>query len=96
MYHTHARPSRDLRNNYAEVVQLVKEQHDQVIITNNGRDEAVLIGIEEFRAYENFLHQRYIAEELAQAKIEASDPKTQWLDHNEVWQAARERYAVSN
>jgi prevent-host-death family protein len=93
MRHTHARPSRDLRNNYAEVVKLVKE-HDQVIITNNGRDEAVLIGIDEFKAYEDFLHHRYIAEELARARLEANDPNTRWMEHDEVWQAVRERYAI--
>jgi prevent-host-death family protein len=93
MNHTFARPSRDLRNNYTEVVKLVKN-HDQVIITNNGRDEAVLIGVDEFKAYEDFLHQRYIADALAKAKLEAIDSHTQWLDHDEIWQSVRDRYAI--
>ncbi|MEG0395434.1 MAG: type II toxin-antitoxin system prevent-host-death family antitoxin, partial [Oscillospiraceae bacterium] len=44
MLQTFVRPSRDLRNNYAEIARLVKE-HDQVIITNQGKGESVLIGI---------------------------------------------------
>ena len=66
MLKTHVRPSRDLRNNYAELAGMVKE-HDQVIITNNGKGEAVLIGIEDYAQYEEFLHRRYVAEELAKA-----------------------------
>ena len=48
MYKTHVRPIRDIRNNYAELDKIVND-HDHVIITNNGRGTSVLIGIEEYR-----------------------------------------------
>ena len=41
MLQTYVRPSRDLRNNYAEIARLVKE-NNQVIITNQARGESGL------------------------------------------------------
>ena len=93
MFHTYARPSRDLRNNYAELSKIVNNR-DQVIITNNGREETVLIGIEDFRLYEKFLHQCYIAEELAKAKANAADTNAKWAAHDEVWGEIREKYGL--
>ena len=80
MMQTFVRPSRDLRNHYAEISEMLKD-HDHVIITNHGRGESVLINIEDYAKYEEFLHQRYVAEELAKAKQQAADPDTQWADH---------------
>lgn len=86
MFNSHTRPSRDLRNNYSELARIVKD-HNQVIITNNGRGEAVLIGIDDYAQYEDFLHRRYIAEALEKAKVQANDPDTILLTPDEVWRA---------
>jgi len=91
MFHSHVRPVRDLRNNYPELADIVK-QKDHVIITNNGKSEAVLIGFEEFRKYEEFLHYRYIDEKLAEARKELADPNTKTIPHKEVWAELREKY----
>ena len=88
---TYVRPARDLRNNYAEIAGIVKA-HDHVIITNHGRGESVLINIEDYAQYEEFLHHRYIAEELAKAKRQAADLNTQWIEHDDVWERLREKY----
>jgi len=93
MFHAHVRPVRELRNNYPELAELVK-QSDQVIITNNGKSEAVLISMEEFRRYEEFLHYRYIDEKLAEAEKEAADPNTKWYTHEEVFAEIREKYGL--
>ena len=45
MMQTFVRPSRDLRNHYAEISEMLKD-HNHVIITNHGRGESVLINIE--------------------------------------------------
>ena len=42
MMQTFVRPSRDLRNHYAELSEMLKD-HNHVIITNHGRGESVLI-----------------------------------------------------
>jgi len=67
MLSTQVRPSRDLRNHYADVVKSLN-QHDHVIITNNGVGESVLINFKDYAKYEEFLHHRFINEELSKSK----------------------------
>lgn len=84
MPRTHVRPTRDLRNNYADIVRLL-EQHDHVIITNNGVGESVLINIKDYEKYEEYLHRRFIYEELQKSKAKANDPNTKLLDSADVF-----------
>ena len=49
---------------------------------------------EDYAKYEEFLHQRYVAEELAKAKQQAADPNPQWADHESVWETLHEQYDV--
>jgi len=84
VYNTYARPVRDLRNNYNEIINLANDGN-QVIITQNGREAAVVIGKEAYKEYEQYLHRRYINQELAKAKQMAKDPNTKWINENEFW-----------
>jgi len=84
MMNTYARPVRDLRNNYNEILDLV-EGGNKVIITKNGRESAVVIGAELYRDVELFLHKQYIKRELAAADAEARNPDTKWLSESEFW-----------
>ena len=84
MLNTYARPVRDLRNNYNEIIDLANEGN-QIIITQNGREAAVVIGTHAYREFESFLHRQYIKNELTKAKEKASDPNTQWLSEDEFW-----------
>jgi prevent-host-death family protein len=84
MLNAYVRPSRDLRNNYSELERIVKDR-DQVIITNNGKGEAVLIGIDEYAEFHEFSHRRYVKEKLAEAKEYAKRPDAVWLSENEFW-----------
>jgi len=84
MLRTHVYPSGDLRNNYPQMMELLKEQ-DHIILTRNGRGEAVLIGIDAYKKYEDFVHEQYIARKLAEAEAMAADPQTKWLSHEEFW-----------
>ena len=83
MFATHVKAVRDLRNNYPEVSQIVKNR-DHVIITNNGKSEAVLIPYEEFKNYEEFLHIRYVKEKLAEAEAVADNPD-EWITADELF-----------
>ncbi|MDR2648536.1 MAG: type II toxin-antitoxin system prevent-host-death family antitoxin [Clostridiales bacterium] len=83
MSKTQVRPSRDLRNNYADVVKSLK-QHDHVVITNNGVGEAVLIGFEDYGRYEEFLHRQFIYDELQKSKVKMSDPNAVMHDADDV------------
>jgi len=84
MLNVHVRPVRDLRNNYPELAEIINN-HDQVIITNNGKGEAVLINLDEYAAFEEFTHKRYIAVKLAEAEAVAADPDTKRYTHEEFW-----------
>ena len=81
---TLARPVRDLRNNYSEILKLANEGN-QIIITQNGREAAVVIGTDIYKEFQLFLHHQYISQELAKAKEKAKDPNTKWLSEDEFW-----------
>ena len=89
MFSTYVKPSSDLRNRYQEITALVNE-NNQVIITNNGRAEIVLVKIEDYAKYEEFLHWRYVDEKLSEAEKRADEPDALWLTHEEFWAKARE------
>ena len=82
MFNTHVKAVGDLRNNYTEVAQIVKNQ-GHVIITNNGKSESVLIPYEHLEDYQEYLHIRYINEKLAEAEALESNPDN-WLTIDEV------------
>ncbi|MDR0219971.1 MAG: type II toxin-antitoxin system prevent-host-death family antitoxin [Lachnospiraceae bacterium] len=88
MYNTIARPARELRNNYADIIRTLKE-HNQILITNNGKGEAVLINAEDFADYEEYLHIRYVRDKLEEAEARAADPVVKWLTHEEFFAKAR-------
>lgn len=88
MYNTIARPARELRNNYADIIRTLKE-HNQILITNNGKGEAVLINAEDFADYEEYLHLRYVRDKLEEAEARAADPAVKWLTHKEFFEKAR-------
>ena len=93
MYNTIARPSCDLRNNYSDVIRSVKE-HNQVLITNNGKGEAVLINADDYADYEEYLHVRYVKEKLEEAEARSEDPTVQWLTREEFFVKARAKLDV--
>jgi len=84
MLNTKVRPSRDLRNNYADIVKSLKN-NDHIIITNNGVGESVLISIEDYAKYEEYLHRRYIFEELQISKDIASDQNVELISASDVF-----------
>jgi len=88
MLNTHVRAVRDLRNNYPELAAIIKNR-DQVIITNNGKSEAVLIGIEDYAAYEEFCHIRYVNEKLSESLEMAQDSNSKRYGHEEFWEMIR-------
>ena len=91
MEKTHVRSSRDLRNNYREIANLVKNDHDHVIITSQGHGDIVLIDYEMYPRFEEFLHERYFAQKLDEGILRMSDPDAQWFSEEEVLSNARER-----
>jgi prevent-host-death family protein len=93
MYQTQVRASSQLRNNYAEMIKLVKEDRNPVIITNNGQADAVLINMEEYAEFEQFMHLQYVREKLAESQKSAADPNTVRISHQDVWTRLGEKHA---
>lgn len=83
MFKTYVKAVRDLRNNYSELANIIKNRN-HVIITNNGKSEAVLISYDEFERYEEYLHVRYVKEKLAESEALASNPD-EWIDVDELF-----------
>jgi len=88
MFNTYVKPSSDLRNKYPEISQLVKG-NNQVVITNNGKADMVLLNMEDYKKYEEFLHLRYVEEKLAEAEKIADSSDAKWYDHNDFWNKVR-------
>jgi len=89
MMNTYSRPVRDLRNNYNEIIELANAGN-QVIITQNGEEAAVVISPQAFRDIQVFLYRQYIKRELAKAKEEAQNPDTKWVSEEEFWAGVEE------
>jgi len=83
MFTTHVKAVRDLRNNYPEVAQIIRNR-DHVIITNNGKSEAVLISYDDFDKYQEFLHVRYVKEKLAEAEALSGNPDN-WIEADDLF-----------
>jgi PHD/YefM family antitoxin component YafN of YafNO toxin-antitoxin module len=69
------------------------KRHDHIIITNHGVGESVLIGIEDYADYEEFLHRRFVFEELQKSKAEAADPSVELRAAADVFGRIRQRIA---
>lgn len=74
MMQTFVRPSRDLRNHYAEISEMLKD-HNHVIITNHGRGESVLINIEDYAKYEEFAPAGMLPRSLPRQKQPGGRPQ---------------------
>jgi len=61
------------------------KEHDHVIITNNGVGEAVLISFEDYAKYEEYLHRRFIFDELQKSKGKANEPDAEPHDAKELF-----------
>ena len=90
MLKTQVRPARDLRNNYADIVKSL-EQHDHIIITNNGVGESVIINIEDYAKYEEYLHRRFVYEELQKSKEKLNDPNVIFYDAKDVFHRIKQK-----
>ncbi len=63
-----------------------------MIITKNGRGSAVLLNIDDFSDYEEYMHIKYVAEKLREAEIEADSPDAEWTDYKTVLSRLRTKY----
>ena len=55
-----------------------------VLLRTIVREERIPFNLQTERAYHEAAHREYIKVELEKAKLEAADPGTKWLTHDEV------------
>jgi len=91
MRNIQVRPVRDLRNNYAEIEAMLVG-NDPVVITKNGRGSAVLLNINDFADYEEYLHVKYVAEKLKEIENDVDDPNEEGSDYKDVTKKMRSKY----
>jgi len=90
------RPSRDLRNNYADVMNTL-DQHDYIVITNQGRGNAVYCDQDYFAELQDLAHQQYIYNELQKSKaLLLENPDIELVPHEEVMTRLRARREARN
>jgi prevent-host-death family protein len=65
------RPVRDLRNNYSELAQIIHESGEVIHITNNGRDDAVLMSEQSFEMLKT---KAFIDYKLLEAELRGDTP----------------------
>ena len=85
MNNVHVKAVGDLLVNYSEIAQLINN-NDRVIISNDGKNEAVIIPYCEYEQYELYLHNSIIMQKLAEAESIADDPKN-WINLDEMLKA---------
>ena len=84
MFEVHHHPSRELRNNYRQIAQIVRD-HNDVVITNNGEIDAVLVNPTDWKEFKQFRYNQYIIKKIKEVEILADDPAT-WLSEDEFWE----------
>ena len=78
--------------NYAEAVKHVKNSERVFITGDDGREEAVLIGVKEWEKLKELLWERYVDEKLAEAEEDAKRPDAKYYTHDEIFGPLREKY----
>ncbi|MCL1842202.1 MAG: hypothetical protein FWF79_00120 [Defluviitaleaceae bacterium] len=85
-----------MRNNYADVMNTL-DQHDYIVITNQGRGNAVYCDQDYFAELQDLAHQQYIYNELQKSKaLLLENPDIELVPHEEVMTRLRARREARN
>jgi PHD/YefM family antitoxin component YafN of YafNO toxin-antitoxin module len=84
MFNVHVKPVDEIKTRYTELAGILKE-HDRIIITNGGKQEAVLIGMEDYAEYETYAHNQYVQKKLAEAEALAAKTEAVWMNEEDFW-----------
>lgn len=76
------RPLSDLERRTAEVIRQVQETGDPLVLTQNGREVAVLLSIEAFEDFRAETERRELQGAVEEAEAEIAAGK--WVEHAEV------------
>jgi PHD/YefM family antitoxin component YafN of YafNO toxin-antitoxin module len=84
MFNVHVKSADEIKTRYTELAGILKE-HDRIIITNEGKQEAVLIGMEDYAEYEVYAHTQYVQKKLTEAESRAAKADAVWILEKDFW-----------
>jgi prevent-host-death family protein len=84
MFSTHIKESGDLKTQYTDFLKMLNE-HDRIILNSNGKNEAVLINIEDYKEFESYAHNNYISHKLKETEDAIKNGSVEWIDEETFW-----------
>ncbi|MCL2020263.1 MAG: hypothetical protein FWG70_10990 [Oscillospiraceae bacterium] len=87
MHKTVTMPLYDIPGNYDTIMQTLN-MRGQILVTRDGKEEAVMINAEDFAAFEEFLHTQYVCRELKKAEDYAANPNAEWVSADDFFKRA--------
>jgi PHD/YefM family antitoxin component YafN of YafNO toxin-antitoxin module len=84
MFGVHVKQISEIQTDYSDAEKLLNN-HDRIILANNGKNEAVLINIADYNDFETYAQKEYINKKLFEAKALAEDKNAIWLDEEDFW-----------
>jgi PHD/YefM family antitoxin component YafN of YafNO toxin-antitoxin module len=85
MFAVHVKELDDIKTQYTDFVNKLNE-HDRIILKNNGKNEAVLINIDDYNEFESFAHKNYIKKKLKETENLVENKNVGWIDEGEFWE----------
>ena len=84
MFAVHEKELDDIKTQYTDFVKILNE-HDRIILNNNGKNEAVLINIEDYKEFESYMHKNYVIKKLKETENLVKNNETGWIDEDTFW-----------
>jgi prevent-host-death family protein len=85
MFSVHVRKLDDLKVQYTDFLEILNE-HDRIILNSNGKNEAVLINIEDYREFESYAHKNYIRKKLKETEDAIKNGSVEWINEETFWE----------
>jgi PHD/YefM family antitoxin component YafN of YafNO toxin-antitoxin module len=84
MFEVHVKQLSDITENYSDIAELLNN-HDRIILTNAGKNEAVLINLDDYSEFESYAHKEYINKKLSDTETMIKNKETTWIDEEKFW-----------
>jgi prevent-host-death family protein len=84
MFSVHVKELDELKTHYADFLKILNE-HDRIILNSNGKNEAVLINIEDYKEFESYAHRNYIRKKLRETEDAIKHGSVEWIDEETFW-----------
>jgi PHD/YefM family antitoxin component YafN of YafNO toxin-antitoxin module len=84
MFGVHVKQLSEINENYPDIARLLNN-HDRIILTNDGKNEAVLINIDDYSEFESYAHKEYINKKLSETENLLEKKEIDWIDEETFW-----------